>query len=91
MVLFIIKESLLDEESRIIKYLNPQDKVLLIQDGVLKLNKGDSGIRAFKEKGVEVLALKEDLELRGIQNNAKVKLIDYSGFIELIETEKIFS
>lgn len=91
MVLFIIKESLISGETSIIKYLNPKDKVLLIQDGVLVLNKGESGIRIFKEKGTEVLALKEDLELRGIQNNAGVKLIDYPGFVELIETEKVFS
>ncbi len=74
-----------------IKYLNPKDKVLLIQDGVLILNKGDSGIQSFKEKKAEVFALKEDLELRGIQNNAGVKLIDYKGFVELIEKEKVFS
>ncbi len=91
MVLFIIKESLLAGEPSMIKYLNPKDKVLLIQDGVLILNKGDSGIQALKEKDTEVLALKEDLELRGIQNNAKVKLIDYHGFVELIENEKVFS
>ncbi len=91
MVLFIIKESLLKGEPGMIKYLNPEDKVLLIQDGVLILNKGDSGIQAFKEKDTEVLALKEDLELRGIQNNTGVKLIDYNGFVELIEKEKVFS
>lgn len=91
MVLFIIKESLLSGEPSMIKYLNPQDKVLLIQDGVLILNKGELGIRIFKEKGIEVLALKEDLELRGIQNNTDVKLIDYPGFLELIENEKVFS
>ncbi len=91
MVLFIIKESLLKGESGMIKYLKPKDKVLLIQDGVLILNKGASGIQAFKEKKAEVFALKEDLELRGIQDNAGVKLIDYQGFVELIETEKVFS
>ncbi len=91
MVLFIIKKSVLTGEPSMIKYLNPKDKVLLIQDGVLILNKGESGIQTFKEKGAEILALKEDLELRGIQNNAKVKLIDYPGFVELIENEKVFS
>ncbi len=91
MVLFIIKESLLKREPNAIKHLNSKDKVLLIQDGVLILNKSTSGIQALKEKKVEVLALKEDLELRGIQNNAGAKLIDYSGFVELIETEKVFS
>ncbi len=91
MVLFIIKESLLRGEPSMIKYLNPKDKVLLIQDGVLILNRSDSGIQFLKEKEAEVLALKEDLELRGIQNNAGVKLIDYQGFVELIENEKVFS
>ncbi len=90
-MLFIIKESLLKGEPSAIRHLNPKDKVLLIQDGVLALNKDASGIQALKEKKVEVLALKEDLELRGIQNNAEAKLIDYHGFVELIETEKVFS
>ncbi len=91
MVLFIIKESLLKGEPSMIKYVNPKDKVLLIQDGVLILNKAASGIRALNERGVEVLALKEDLELRGIQNNAGATLIAYGGFVELIEAEKVFS
>ncbi len=91
MVLFIIKESLLKGEPSMTKHLNPKDKVLLIQDGVLILNKDESGIQTLTEKNVEVSALKEDLELRGIQNNAGVELIDYPGFVELIETEKVFS
>ncbi len=92
MVLFIIKESLWNKKTSVMKYIEPGDKVLLIQDGVLMLNSGISKtIGEFKEKNVEVLALKEDLELRGIKNNLNIDLIDYQGFVELIENNKVFS
>ncbi len=92
MVLFIIKESLSNKNTNVMKYIKQDDKVLFIQDGVLILNnKTSKAIEEIKEKNAEILALKEDLELRGIKNNAKVKLVDYGGFVDLIETNKVFS
>ncbi len=92
MVLFIIKESLSNKNTNVMKYVKQDDKVLLIQDGVLMLNnKTSKAIEEFKEKNAEIIALKEDLELRGIKNNANVKLVDYEGFVALIEANKVFS
>ena len=92
MVLFIIKESLSNKNANVMKYIKQDDKVLFIQEGVLILNnKTSKAIEEIKEKNAEVLALKEDVELRGIKNNAGLKLIDYSGFVDLIEANKVFS
>ncbi len=92
MVLFIIKESLWNKNASMLKYVKQGDKVLFIQDGVLILNNSSSEtIEELKEKKAEVLALKEDLELRGIKNNANIKTIDYYGFVDLIESNKVFS
>lgn len=92
MVLFVIKNSFWAEKSSVLNYAKPKDKILLIQDGVLILNKNRSElIKKIKDKDIDLLALKEDLDLRGIKNNAKAKLIDYDGFVELIERNKVFS
>lgn len=92
MVLFIIKESITVKNAEVMKYINPNDKVLLIQDGVLVLNNNKSKIiEEFKKEKIEVFALKEDLKLRGIKNNTNAKLINYDGFVELIENNKVFS
>ncbi len=92
MVLFIIKKSLTGDKLSIFKYLNQGDKILLIQDSVLLLNNESSRIvKRLNEKKVEVFALEDDVKIRGIRNNLNIKLVDYSGFVDLIENNVVFS
>jgi tRNA 2-thiouridine synthesizing protein B len=62
--------------------------VLLIEDGVYGATRGSAcepKLRAAMAK-VEVYALAPDLEARGMANSVSegVKLVDYSGFVELV-------
>ncbi len=92
MAVFVIKESLCNKKLGVLDYVALGDTILLIQDGVLVLNTTHSELfDSLKSKGVAVLALKEDLELRGIKNNLDIRLIDYGEFIDIIEQEKVVS
>jgi len=62
--------------------------VLLIEDGVYGATRGSAAepkLRAAMAN-VEVYALAPDLEARGMANSVSegVKLVDYSGFVELV-------
>ncbi len=92
MVLFIVKNPLWKCSEKILDFSGPKDKVLLIQDGVLILNSEKSRfLEDIKKKRIELLALKEDLELRGIKNRAKAVLVSYDGFVDLIENNRVVS
>ncbi|MCJ7618129.1 MAG: sulfurtransferase complex subunit TusB [Desulfobacterales bacterium] len=58
------------------------DGVIFIQDGVLLLKNPKNILRALKEKEVEVFALKEDLNARGLITD--IKIVDYDSFADLL-------
>jgi tRNA 2-thiouridine synthesizing protein B len=66
--------------------------VLLIEDAVYAATRGhatEPKLRAAMEN-VEVYALSADLEARGMANAVApgVKLVDYSGFVDLVANHK---
>lgn len=66
----------------------PGDQIILIQNGVFWAISDD--IDPYLEKGIEIYAIEPDFDARGFaKEDAKVPLISYNGFIELLEkTEK---
>ncbi|MGB9679996.1 MAG: sulfurtransferase complex subunit TusB [Thermoanaerobacteraceae bacterium] len=92
MALIIIKKSPKDKISEfLLKLALPDDKVMLIQDGVIFAI--DNKIKDIVNKDVRLFALKEDFNARGLsENESMIPLLDYEGWAELIETEdKIIS
>ena len=84
-MLFIAKYSPYSEtERRKLSMPRQGDVVVLLQDAVL-FALGDPVIDELKGKGVKVYALKEDFTARGYSEDmAKVELVDYPGFIDLV-------
>ena len=70
-------------------------KVLLIEDAVVAAKKGIETthiLEKFQKNNIEVYALKEDLEARGIKDIIEsVKITDYNGFVDLVVENKIVS
>ena len=64
------------------------DAILLIQDGVLALQSPislASFIAKCESLGIGVIALQDDCQIRGIDNQyANVRVVDYQGFVELV-------
>jgi len=65
------------------------DSILLTQDAVLALQSPltlASFVAKCHSQSITVRALKEDLQLRGIDNQyTQIELVDYSGFVDLVE------
>ena len=64
------------------------DTILLMQDAVLathsRLSLG-SFVAKCQAKGVAIVALSDDLQLRGVQNYySEISLVDYAGFVALV-------
>jgi sulfur relay protein TusB/DsrH len=65
--------------------------MLLIEDGVLSALNGSSArelLRCLMDGGVQVYALSEDLESRGLGGLGLlegVRTVDYDGFVGLVE------
>lgn len=91
-VLFIISKSPFKRTEPLLylKLAKQNDAVIFIQDGVIAAQGGPEEFRKELEeasgRGVEILFLKEDLEARGLQTDKKV--VDYDGFLNLIETKE---
>lgn len=71
-----------------IGYAAQGDSILLIQDAVLALH-SPVALASFTAKaqlrGVQVFALEEDCQIRGIENKYDlVKCIDYAAFVVLV-------
>ena len=64
------------------------DAILLLQDAVLALQSPLTLASFFgkcQAAGMQVYALQDDCDLRGIDNHyAGIKLVDYSGFVALV-------
>lgn len=88
-MLFIIKSK--NQDQRILRFMEKGDKIIFIQDGVLLAHGDNKFISAIKNKGVEILMLENDLNLRGIKNNINAKTINYEDIVYLVEKNKVFS
>jgi len=75
----------------LISLLTEQDEVLLLQDGVLLGHKVSSGnkdnnfLMQLKDKGIQVFALQNDVEARGLMPymSSYVRQISYVDFVQL--------
>jgi len=70
------------------------DPILLIEDAVMGAVTGTSIESKLKDaqKDHEVYALQADLKARGLDRlMAGVKVVDYSGFVDLVEQHKTMS
>jgi tRNA 2-thiouridine synthesizing protein B len=77
-----------------IRFLQPGDPVLFIEDGVYAVQEGNrfSPLIATVLKNNPVYALGPDLYARGISNVAKgVNTVDYDGFVDLVEEHQVNS
>lgn len=79
-----------------ISFLKEQDDVLLIQDGVLigqnifLEKKENCFLKKLINKKVNIFALKEDVEIRGLDVNFSsfVSCVSYRGFVRLTVKNK---
>ena len=71
-----------DEAATII---SKNDSILLIQDAVIAATVENSPIFSFRDAGVKIYLLAEDLAARGLQEKLKmdVNVVDYKGFVGL--------
>ncbi len=64
------------------------DSILLIEDAVLALQSPitlGSFLAKCSSSGVVVYALKDDIELRGIENKyPSITMLNYSGYVDLV-------
>ncbi|MEI9747915.1 sulfurtransferase complex subunit TusB [Moellerella wisconsensis] len=69
----------------IVSLLTPEDEVLLIQDGVLAATNAGYYLATLQEKGVNIFALRDDVEARGLQTvlSIDVPLLTYQQFVLL--------
>ncbi len=70
------------------------DSILLIEDAVLGVMAGGkaASLVAQAQKNYPVYALDADLKARGVDRLADgVKVVDYAGFVDLVEKEKTMS
>ncbi len=69
--------------------------LLLIEDGVLSAVNGSPArelLQGLMDEGVQVFALSEDLESRGLRNVwllEGIKVVDYDGFVGLVEKYEV--
>lgn len=77
-----------------IRFLQPGDPVLFIENGVYAVQQGNrfSEALACVMKNNPVYALRPDLEARGISNLTEgVATVDYDGFVDLVEEHQVNS
>jgi tRNA 2-thiouridine synthesizing protein B len=77
-----------------LKYLKKGSVVLLIEDGVYGALKGTTTTKMVEQtlKNFPVYALYPDIEARGMQDRVidGIKLVDYSGFVDLVAEHPTF-
>jgi tRNA 2-thiouridine synthesizing protein B len=93
-VLFTVNKSPFTNNNfeSVIGYITAETPILLYEDGVYAASTGSSVEEALKEllKETQVYALGPDLSARGIDKIVEgVKVIDYSGFVELAEEHNV--
>jgi tRNA 2-thiouridine synthesizing protein B len=77
-----------------IRFFQPGDPVLFIEDGVYAVQNGNkfSEVLAGVLQTNPVYALKPDLDARGISELAAgVATVDYEGFVDLVEEHQVNS
>lgn len=77
-----------------IRFLQPGDAILLIEDGVYAVQAGNrfSAIITNLLENNPVFALQPDLEARGITIVTQgVQCVDYEGFVGLVEEHQVNS
>jgi len=77
-----------------IRFFQPGDPVLFIEDGVYAVQNGNkfSEVLAGVLQSNPVYALKPDLDARGISELAVgVATVDYEGFVDLVEEHQVNS
>ncbi|MFH8135816.1 sulfurtransferase complex subunit TusB [Pantoea osteomyelitidis] len=69
----------------LLRMLNPEDDLLLLQDGVLGALAGSAMLERLLSAPATLWVLLEDVEARGLsaQISAKVSSLDYTGFVAL--------
>jgi len=89
-MLHIVNKSPLERNSldSAMRMAKPGSTILLIEDGVYAVTKGNLVESKIKEamKNCSVCALWPDLEARGMQDTVidGVKQVDYNGFVDLV-------
>ncbi|MFH2210891.1 MAG: sulfurtransferase complex subunit TusB [Pseudomonadota bacterium] len=89
-MLHIVNKSPLERNAleSALRMVKPGSTILLIEDAVYAVTKGNKVEGAVKEamKTCTVSALWPDLEARGMQDTVidGVKQVDYSGFVDLV-------
>ncbi|MBN1279969.1 MAG: sulfurtransferase complex subunit TusB [Chlorobium sp.] len=77
-----------------IRFLQPGDPVLFIEDGVYAVQSGNrfsSAVGGMLHSN-PVYALKPDLDARGVSGLTDgVETIDYDGFVDLVEAHQVNS
>lgn len=70
---------------RCLRYISPDDEILLIQDAVFAGIEKNIWCEAIKKSGVKIYLLEADLIARGLLLKADIscKTIDYKGFVLL--------
>lgn len=88
--LFTVRQSWFNQPALYeqLAYASEGDSLLLIQDAVLALRSPIS-LASFLAKcnvhGVKVFSLRDDIDLRGIENQYEsVVEVDYAGFVNLV-------
>lgn len=77
-----------------IRFLQPGDPVLFIEDGVYAVQKGNRFSADIESlmTGNPVYALRPDLDARGISSiTTGVETVDYEGFVDLVEAHQVNS
>jgi len=93
-MLHIVNKSPLDRTAldSALRMAKPGSTILLIEDGVYGVTKGNKAEGAIKEamKTVSISALWPDLEARGMQDTVidGIKQVDYNGFVDLVAESK---
>jgi tRNA 2-thiouridine synthesizing protein B len=87
-MLFIVNKSPFNSKSldSCLKVAKKGDTILLIEDGVYAV--GTHLEKAIK-KQIAVYALQADLEARGLKSS--IPIVDYSGFVRLVEKDAVVS
>lgn len=70
---------------RCLRYLGPEDEILLIQDAVVAGIEKNTWCDTLAQAGVNIYVLEADLVARGLreQMSDRFYLVDFSGFVEL--------
>lgn len=87
MILHIINKSPLQHSALndALQFINKDDQVILIDDGVYAAISGTPGINKIKAINCQCLALHDDVEMRGIKNiDTSVQTITMTDFVERV-------